>query len=84
MLNGDQFLATDVLTEPSTRDLARALLRLTITNEPGHGIRGTENASLPDDLLALLSERAAKLASSESPDAWVGMEILAGCPGSQS
>src|SRR5258708_15645639 len=33
VLNGDHVMATDVLTDPCTQDLARALLRLAITSE---------------------------------------------------
>ena len=73
VLDGDQVMATDVLAEPCY--LARALLRLVITSE---------NTLLPQNLLVLLSERAAALAGSESPDAWVGAEILTGCLGRQS
>lgn len=72
-------MATDVLTEPCSRDLARALLRLAITREPDQGSRVAEDALLLDHLLALLSERAAALAASASPDAWVGAEILVAC-----
>jgi len=75
VLNGDQFMATDVLAEPCSQDLAWALLRLVVTSE---------STLLPENVLALLSERAAALAASESPDAWVGAEILAGCLGRQS
>lgn len=71
VINGDHFMATDVLTDPSSRDLARALLRLTALG----------NSQLPDSLLNLLNERAAELADSRSPDAWVGTELLSGCPG---
>jgi hypothetical protein len=84
VLDGNQFLATDVLTEPCSQDLAWTLLRLAITSEPANGNGKARNAMLPEDQLALLSERAARLADSESPDAWVGMEILVGCLGRQS
>jgi hypothetical protein len=39
---------------------------------------------LPGNLLVLLSERAAELADSGSPDAWIGTEILTGHQGRQS
>ena len=81
VLSGDHFMATDVLTDPCTQDLARALLRLAITTEPGNGIRDAQEALLPENLLALLGERAAALADSESPDSWVGAEILGACLG---
>ena len=84
VLNGDQFMATDVLTEPGSQDLARALLSLAIAGEPDNEIREASDALLPGDLRVLLSERAAALAGSESPDAWVGLEILVECPGWQS
>lgn len=71
VINGDHFMATDVLTDPGSGDLARALLRLTVLG----------NSQLSDNLLMLLNERAAALADSGSPDAWVGTELLSGCPG---
>ncbi len=71
VLNGDRFMATDVLTDSSSRVLAQALLR-------------AAGERLPERLLALLSKRAAELAASGSPDAWVGTEILTGCHGRQS
>lgn len=77
VLNGDQFLATDVLTEPCSQDLARALLKLAITSEPASETRGTRDALLSEHLLAALTGRAAALAASGLPDAWVGVEILA-------
>lgn len=79
VLNGDQVMATDALTEPCSRELAWELLRLAITREPGEEIGMAEDGLLPDDLLALLSERAAALATSGSPDAWVGTEIFVAC-----
>ena len=78
VLNGEQFMATDVLTGPDSRVLARAMLRLAITGETDKHRRQARGALLSDDLLALLSERAAMLADSESPDAWIGSEILRG------
>lgn len=77
VLNGEQFLATDVLTEPCSQGLARALLRLAITSEPAGETRKARDALLPEHLLAVLTERAAALAASGLPDAWVGVEILA-------
>ncbi|HET9894625.1 MAG TPA: hypothetical protein VFQ44_06790 [Streptosporangiaceae bacterium] len=71
VINGDHFMATDVLTDPGSRDLARALLRMTVLG----------NSQLPDSLLVLLNERAAELADSTSPDAWIGTELLSGCLG---
>jgi|HubBroStandDraft_1064217.scaffolds.fasta_scaffold111811_1 hypothetical protein len=79
VLDGDLVMATDVLTEPCSRDLARALLGNVLTSETGTAA----GVSLPVDLLALLTERAAALADSESPDAWVGTEILAATIGRQ-
>lgn len=84
VLNGDQFLATDVLTEPSSQGLARALLKLAITSEPASETREARDALLPEHLLPLLSERAAALADSESPDSWVDAEILVTRSGRQS
>jgi hypothetical protein len=69
VLNGDQFIAADVLTDPCSQDLARALMRLAVASEPS-------NARVPEDLLARLRERATALAGSGSPDAWIGAEIL--------
>jgi hypothetical protein len=69
VLNDEQCMATDVLTEPCSQDLARTLLRSAL-GRAGRPL-------LPEDVLALLRERAAALASSGSPDAWVGGEILA-------
>lgn len=68
VLDGEQYMATDVLTEPGSRDLARALLRL--------AVREAERPLLPEGLRVLLCERAAALTGSGSPDAWVGREIL--------
>lgn len=72
VLNGDHVMATDVLTDPCTRELARALLR-----------KAQDNL-LSDELLVLLSRRAVALAGSGSPDAWVGLDILTTCRGGQS
>jgi hypothetical protein len=76
VVNGERCMATDVLTEPCSRDLARAMLRLVVCE--------AERPVLPAELVALLREQAAALASSGSPDAWVGSEILAGFAGRQS
>lgn len=84
VLNGDQYMATDVLTEPCSRDLARALLTLAITSDCASGTRRARDALLPERLLALLSERATTLAGSGLPDAWVGVEILVTCQGRKS
>jgi hypothetical protein len=84
VLNGDQSMATDVLTELRSRDLARALLRLALTSEPDSATGLAEPSMVTSDLLALLSQRAAALAGSDSPDAWVGVEILTACAGGQS
>jgi hypothetical protein len=77
VLDGDQVMATDVLTDPCTHDLARALLRLAITAEPPDSL-------LPADVLTLLADQAAALAGSGSLDAWVGVELLVACPRRQS
>jgi hypothetical protein len=77
ILNGDQVMATDVLTDPCTQDLARALLRMAMTTEP-------QDSVLPEGMLTLLADEAAALASSGSPDAWVGVELLVACPRRQS
>jgi len=84
VLSGDQFMATDVLTQPDSPDLAWALLRLAISSRPYDGFIRAQEALLPDDLLALLREQAAALAGSQSPDAWIGVELLATCAGVQS
>ncbi|HVB43268.1 MAG TPA: hypothetical protein VNF47_11255 [Streptosporangiaceae bacterium] len=77
VLNGDHVMATDVLTDPCTQDLARALLRTAITTD-------VQDSLLPEDLITLLADRAAALADSGSPDAWVGAELLVACPRRQS
>lgn len=91
VLDGDQVLATDVLVEPASRDLARALLRLAAAGELDHALAVPglprvpgEPPVLSDTQVALLRDRAAALAASESPDAWVGEEILAACRGGRS
>ena len=84
VLNGDQFMATDVLTEPTTRGLAWALLRLATSSRRGNGTSKAQGVLFPEDLLTLLRERAAALADSESPDAWVGVELLVTCMGVRS
>jgi hypothetical protein len=71
IVNGDQYLATDVLTDPSSQHLARALLQ-------------TAEAMLPRSLQDLLRDRTAELADSSSPDAWVGQQIGSGLIGRQS
>jgi hypothetical protein len=76
VLNGDLVMATDVLTEPSCRDLARDLLALAVAGTPGSGPGLPVPALLPPGLVAVLGERAAALAGSGSPDAWAGREIL--------
>src|SRR6266568_3931502 len=43
VLDGDQVLATDVLVEPCSRDLSRALLRLAVTGEPDTELLGAEH-----------------------------------------
>jgi hypothetical protein len=84
VINGDQILVTDVLTEPGVRDLARLLLRQAIAGHAEGGPRAIEDARLPEDLRWLLEDRATALLVSESPDAWVGAEILAASAGRQS
>lgn len=88
VLDGDQVLATDVLVEPCSQDLARALLRLAVTGELDRRLLELDHLMPPDVMsvlgdadVALLRERAVALAESESPDAWVGAEILAVCWG---
>jgi DNA-binding XRE family transcriptional regulator len=90
VLNGDQALAADVLVERRSRDAARALLKLAITGDMDHALpmpelpRLSEAARfLGDSLAALLRVRAAALAASGAPDAWVGEEILAAWLGGQ-
>jgi hypothetical protein len=77
VLNGDQVMATDVLADPCTQDLARALLRLAIAGE-------AQDSLLPQDVLTFLADQAARLADAGSPDAWVGVELLVACPRRQS
>jgi hypothetical protein len=74
VLAGDQVMATDVLTDPGTRDLAAGLLGWAVTGAPGCGHAGQRLSRAP---LALLRDRAAALAASGSADAWVGGQILA-------
>jgi hypothetical protein len=86
LLHGDQAMATDVLADDDTRDTTVALLRWAIT---GHsqslqraGLTPWEpidrsSGRLLNEQRALLRQRAAALAWSSSPDAWVGVEILA-------
>jgi hypothetical protein len=80
-------MATDVLADDDTRDTTMALLRWAITGDSRSvqraGLTSWERADRPSDRLlndeqrALLRQRAATLAGSSSPDAWVGAEILA-------
>jgi hypothetical protein len=87
LLDGDQAMATDVLADHDTRDTTVALLRWAITGDSRSVQRARltpwERADRPSDRLlndeqrALLRQRAARLARSSSPDAWVGAEILA-------
>jgi hypothetical protein len=81
VLDGDQVLATDVLVEPRSQELWRALVRLAVTGGSNAELVGAEHVRLPDDLVALLRDRARALGESGSPDAWVGAEILAACWG---
>lgn len=81
VLDGDQVLATDVLVEPCSQEPSRALLRLAVAGEPDAELVGAEHVRLPDELVALLHDRARALAGTGSPDAWVGAEILAACWG---
>ena len=87
VLNGDQVLATDALVEAGSQDLARVLLRWAVTGElraPGREIVAGTEQLLSDAQVALLRERAEALASSGSPDAWVGVEIVSACWGERS
>jgi hypothetical protein len=87
LLGGDQAMATDVLADDDTRDMTVMLLRWVITGDSRAvqraGFipceRGDRPASglLSDVQRTLLRRRAAVLARSCSPDAWVGAEILA-------
>jgi hypothetical protein len=87
LLDGDQAMATDVLADDDTRDTTVALLRWAITGNSRSvqraGLALCERGDEPSGRLlggeqrALLRQRAAALARSSSPDAWVGAEILA-------
>ena len=87
LLDGDQAMATDVLADDDTRDTTVALLRWAITGDSRSvqraGLTLCERGNEPSGRLlggeqrALLRQRAAALARSSSPDAWVGAEILA-------
>jgi hypothetical protein len=87
LLDGDQAMATDVLADDDTRDTTVALLRWAITGDcrsvrsagltPWERAAGPSGRLLNDEQRALLRQRAAVLARSSSPDAWVGAEILA-------
>jgi hypothetical protein len=70
VLDGDQALATDVLAERDTRQQARALLNLALSRKSGGGPPLLGNAQVD-----MLRDRAAALAASGSPDAWVGAEL---------
>ena len=91
LLDGDQAMATDVLADDDTRDVTVALLRWAITGN-SRAVWNTESVPmqvssleerthsgqlLSDAQRTLLRQRAATLARSCSPDAWVGAEILA-------
>ncbi len=83
LLDGEQAMATDVLADDDTRDTTVALLRWAITGDarsvqhPGLTSCEPSGRLLADEQRALLRQRAAALARSSSPDAWVGAEILA-------
>jgi hypothetical protein len=91
LLDGDQAMATDALADDDTRDVTVALLRWAITGESQAAqdtglappeVPSPEECEHPSHLLSdaqrtLLRQRAAALARSCSPDAWVGAEILA-------
>ena len=87
VMSGDQAFSTDVLADDDTRDITVALLRWAITGDSGFvqsaGLTLSECGDEPSgrllggDQRALLRQRAAALARSSSPDAWVGAEILA-------
>lgn len=91
LLDGDQAMATDVLADNDTRDVTLALLRWAITGDsqaaqsagfappqvPSPQEHGHSGRLLSDVQWTLLRQRAAALARSCSPDAWVGAEILA-------
>lgn len=90
VLNGDHTFATDILMQPGSQDLVRALLRLAVTGEPVVGLAGPGFAKLFGDCghfapsqVAWLRHQAVALASSGSPDAWVGAQIAAICRGDQ-
>jgi len=84
ILNGEQCMATDVLTEPGSTDLAWELLTLAISSRPSNGSGEAQDALFPEAVLELFSERVAALANSQSPDAWVGVELLVTCLGGRS
>jgi hypothetical protein len=91
LLDGDQAMATDVLADDDTRDATVALLRWAITGNSQAvqdmgfvppRVSSPEECEHSGHLLSdaqrtLLRQRAAALARSCSPDAWVGAEILA-------
>lgn len=84
VLNGDLFITADVLTDPRSQGLARALLTMAVSSAPASGTGRARDALLPGHVLAALTGRAAALARSGSADAWVGVEILLICLGRQS
>jgi hypothetical protein len=91
LLDGDQAMATDVLADDDTRDVTVTLLRWAITGDcqaahnagfvlpqgPSPEPCKHSGRLLSDAQRTLLRQRAAALARSCSPDAWVGAEILA-------
>jgi transcriptional regulator with XRE-family HTH domain len=80
VLNGEQAFATVVLMQPGTRELAKSLLRLAITGEPGAaGPTGLPAGGrlLMAGQVSSLRERTVALAASGSPDAWAAALILA-------
>jgi hypothetical protein len=84
LLDGDRAMATDVLADDDTRDTTVALLRWAITGDfrfvQRAGLTLCERSAgrlLCAEQQTLLRQRAAALARSSSPDAWVGAEILA-------
>jgi hypothetical protein len=81
VLSGDQVFAADALTGGGTRELAGSLLRWAITGD--FHTRGRNRVVvqagplLTGTQVALLRDRAVALAASGSPDAWVGVDLLA-------
>jgi hypothetical protein len=69
VLNGDQFMATDVLTDPDSQDLARALLRLAIryalsASYPAQGAFGGSGTASSTPLIVGKAASAVTLALS--------------------